>query len=228
MSKFIFSILLLCQPFLMFAQSEEANKKPAQQTDTLIHQLRFSADASKFLSNALVNNKQSYEMALDYYWHKELYLVSEAGWGFSKIDYPDLKYTSDNVFMRLGIDKALFERKHVRDWGMAFVGFRYGIAILKRGAAEYTTNDHLGGIASGVIPSINYTVHWLELTGGMRVELLPHLFAGWNMRVKFLMNPNASGDLKPAFIAGYGAGDKSSAFDYNVYLAYALRWSAKK
>lgn len=228
MSKYIFSFLLFCSPFKLFAQPEAANNKAFSNKDTLIHQLRLSADASKFLSNALIANKQSYEIALDYYWHKELYVVSEAGWGSSKIDYSDLKYSSDNIFMRFGVDKALFTRKHARDWGMAFVGFRYGFAILKRGAAAYTTNDHLGGFTFGVIPSINFTAHWLELTGGMRIELLPQLFAGWNMRVKFLMNPNASGDLKPAFIAGYGPGDKGAAFDYNVYLAYAFRWSAKK
>lgn len=227
MSKFIFSLLLLCQSSMLFAQSASAKAKPLSLNDTLIHQLRISLDASKFLNNGLVANRQSYELSVDYYWHKELYLVSEFGTGFSKIDYPDLHYSSDNVFVRLGMDKALFQRKRAQDWGMAFVGFRYGMGILNRGVASYTTNDHLGGFTAGTIPAIAFAAHWLELTGGMRIELLPHLFAGWNIRLKFLMNPNASGDLKPAFIAGYGAGDKGSAFDYNIYLAYALRWSAR-
>ena len=58
----------------------------------------------------------------------------------------------------------------------------------------------------------------------MKIELINGFFAGWTVRAKFLINPKAMGDLKPYLIAGYGAGEKSTAFDYNFYLSYAVRW----
>lgn len=229
MSKYFFSFLLFCCPCFLFAQANEAEK------DTVVvkkvmnsgHQLRLSFDVGKFLMNSLANDKSSYEVALDYYWKNELYGVLETGAGNSSINYPDLQYKSTNLFFRAGMDKAMFVRKKPQDWGMAFVGFRYGFGLIKRSEAQYTTNDGLGGITSGSVPSLNFTAHWFELTGGMRVELFKNTFAGWNVRFKFLLNQGAFGSLKPAYIAGYGGGEKGTAFDYNFYIAYALRWASR-
>jgi hypothetical protein len=67
----------------------------------------------------------------------------------------------------------------------------------------------------------------VELTGGMRVELVKGLMAGWNLRGKFMMNGKSFKDLSPLNIAGYGKGDKNAAFDFNVYMSYAIRWKKK-
>jgi hypothetical protein len=61
----------------------------------------------------------------------------------------------------------------------------------------------------------------------MRVELAKGLLAGWNLRGKFLMNGRSFKDLAPLNIAGYGKGDKNANFDFNLYLAYAIRWNRK-
>jgi hypothetical protein len=192
------------------------------------HQLRICFDANKILQNALIDNRKSYELYVDYYLRKERYLVAELGLGNSQINYTDLKYNSKNSFVKFGMDKAMFVRKKAQDWGMGFVGFRYGIGFVRRSEAQYTTNDGFGGITSGYIPSSNFLAHWIELTGGIRVELIKNIFAGWNVRAKILLNPNSFGDLKPSYISGFGAGDKNTVFDYNVYVGYALRWSSKK
>ena len=150
------------------------------------------------------------------------------GFGNSNIQYADLKYATNNSFLRVGFDKSLFARKRPQDWGLGFFGLRYGLALIQRGDAQYTTDDGLGGHTSGQIASDNFNAHWLELCGGMKVELFRGLFAGWTIRSKFLLNQKAFGDLKPAYIAGYGAGEKLTAFDYNFYIAYAFRWASKK
>ncbi|MDI9319731.1 MAG: DUF6048 family protein [Phycisphaerales bacterium] len=227
MSKFIFKILLFSLPFFVSAQETKQDTLAHSQANPT-HQLRFSIDANKILLNTIIDNRTSYEASVDYYWHKEIYLLSDFGWGNSSIDYSDLKYKTNNTFLRLGMDKPLFVRKQAQDWGMGFVGFRYALGFVHRDAAQYTTNDGLGGIISGTIPAADFTAHWMELTGGMRIELVKNVFAGWNVRVKFLLNPTSFGELKPAYITGFGSGDKNTAFDYNVYIGYALRWSSKK
>lgn len=226
MSKFIFSFLICLSPCFLFAQENEDSVGTIKMNSG--HQLRFSFDASKLLLNNLVENKTVYEGAIDYYLNSELYAVAEFGAGNSNIDYPDLKYKTNNTFLRLGIDKSLFVRKKPQDWGLGFFGFRYGLGLIQRNEAQYTTNDGLGGITSGIIPADNFRAHWFELTGGMKVELFKGFFAGWTVRAKFLLNQKALGDLKPAYIAGYGPGEKATAFDYNFYLAYAIRWASKK
>ncbi|MBL7710885.1 MAG: hypothetical protein JNL13_00400 [Chitinophagaceae bacterium] len=230
MSKYSFSLLLFLLSFSCIAQDQDSLAVPAKASaPAAAHpkQLRFSFDVARILMNRLSEQKSSYEGGLDYYLKNETYFTAEFGSGNSVIDYPDLKYKSNNIFVRAGIDKSLFERRYPQDWGMGFIGFRYAVGMINRNEAAYTTNDGLGGITSGITPAHRFTAHWFELTGGMRVELFKNTFAGWNVRFKFLLNQKAMGELKPAYIAGYGAGEKGTAFDYNFYLAFALRWSAK-
>lgn len=227
MSKFIFSLLFIFSSFSLWAQDGDEDTVVTPKMNSG-HLLRFSFDASKLLLNQLVDNKTAYEFAVDYYLKGEIFAVAETGFGSSNIDYPDLKYTTTNTFFRLGIDKSLFPRKKPQDWGMGFFGLRYGLGLIQRNEALYVTNDGFGGITFGRIAADNFTAHWFELTGGMKVELLKGFFAGWTVRAKFLLNQKSFGDLKPAYIAGYGAGEKATAFDYNFYLSYALRWPSKK
>lgn len=227
MSKFIFSILICLNPFFLFAQESEEDTAGIKKMNSG-HQLRFSFDASKILLNNLIDNRRAYEVALDYYLNGEVYAVGEMGTGTSNINYPDLKYQTNNTFLRFGLDKSMFVRKKPQDWGLGFFGFRYGLGMIRRNDAFYSTNDGLGGITTGIISADNFMAHWFELSGGMKVELFKGLFAGWTVRAKFLLNQRALGDLKPAYIAGYGPGEKATAFDYNFYIAYAIRWSSAR
>jgi len=104
---------------------------------------------------------------------------------------------------------------------------RYALAFIERSEARYTIFDNFWGNTSGTIPGKNMTAHWLELTGGVRVELAKGLFTGWTIRGKFLLNGNQFKDLPPPYVAGYGRGDKNSIFDFNFYISYAIRWKKK-
>jgi hypothetical protein len=230
MSKYFFSTILFLLPIIVAAQSSNDSSTivPPKIVMNSGHQLRINIDISRPIYNAAYKNKTSYEFLIDYYLQNDIYAIVEAGLGNSDINYDNLKYTSNNPFLRLGMDKAIFPRTKANDWGMALIGFRYGVAMVNRSEAYYTTNDGLGETTSGTTPAKNFTAHWFELTGGMRVELFKNTFAGWNVRAKFMLNPNSFGDLKPAYIAGFGNGDKGSAFDFNFYVGYAFRWAKKK
>ena len=77
------------------------------------HQLRLGFDISRILFNQLQKDKEeriSYELELDFYWRKDLYIVAEGGWGNASLKYPGLAYESSNVFFRAGINKSLLPR----------------------------------------------------------------------------------------------------------------------
>jgi hypothetical protein len=174
--------------------------------------------------NLLVNNRHSYEFIVDYSLPKELYLVLEGGFGGSNIDYPDLKYTSSNSFVKLGVDRSMLQRMFPADWDLLFVGIRYGLGIIRRNEATYVTTDQLWGTTTGTIAAKNMTGHWAELTAGLRVELFKGLFTGYTIRGKFLLNQGPFRELPPAYISGYGKGEKATVFDFNFYLQYGIRW----
>lgn len=211
-----------------FAQDDEDDRPAVKDT---AHQLRLGFDVSKIVSNQLQSDKQeaiAYELELDYYWRKDVYWVLDAGVGSASLNYTDLSYKSDNIFFKAGINKSLLPRLKTNDWDMAFIGLRYGVGVINRGDANYSITDSTWGTSSGTIPGTSLTAHWIEITGGVRVEIVKQLFIGWNVRGKFMLNPKQFLELPPYYIAGYGKGEKNSAFDFNVYVSYALRWAKKK
>ncbi|MBS1772236.1 MAG: hypothetical protein JST82_05205 [Bacteroidetes bacterium] len=228
MSKYFTSILFLLLSIGAFAQDDEddmPSNKPVSSDST--SQLRLGFDISRPVFNALIPEKKSYEIELDFYGKKEIYYVLEGGWGSGKLDSTYLRYSNSNTFFKAGINKGILQRLFPGDWDMAFIGLRYGIGFINRSDASYLIVDSTWGNSSGIIPGKNLTAHWFELTGGVRVELFKGLFAGWNIRGKFILNGKQLKELPPYYIAGYGKGDKASIFDFNFYLDYAIRWKRK-
>lgn len=228
MLRYFTNILLLLLSFPVMAQElddmeEEEPSTPKINVDSF-SQVRISFDISRPVWNYFLESRASQELSIDYYHKKDLYFVAEAGWGNSIIDYSDLKYNSKNSFYRLGINKCMIKRQSSHDWDMGFIGVRYAFAPIERSAAQYTIEDSFWGNVSGTIPAKNMILHWAEVTGGINVELVNGLFAGWTVRGKFRINKGAFQELPPAFIAGYGKGDKGSVFDFNFHLSYAIRW----
>lgn len=217
-------LLLLVFPLAALAQSDSTDTEGTSAVKPDKKQLRIGFDISKPILNALSDTRKSYEFSIDYNLPKDIYLVAEGGFGGSDIDYTDLKYTSNNTFFRIGVDKSMLQRLFPSDWDFLFVGLRYGIAVIQRSDATYVTTDPVWGSTSGTIAAKSFTGHWAELTAGLRVELFKGLFAGYTVRGKFLINQAPFRELPPAFVAGYGKGEKSTAFDFNFYLQYALRW----
>ncbi|PQJ11230.1 hypothetical protein CJD36_005335 [Flavipsychrobacter stenotrophus] len=188
------------------------------------HQLTIGINILRPVINAYSTDKYGYEFAADYYLKNELYLAAEGGWGTSTVTYTDLKYNTSNYFFRAGFNKYLFPRQDAKDWGGLFMGLRLATAGIDRSAATYTVIDSLWGNNTGSLAGKSFNAYWMEITAGVRVELYKGLMAGWNIRGKFLLNGKSFNDLSPLYVAGYGRGDKTSAFDFNFYLSYAVRW----
>lgn len=239
MLKYFTSILFLAFSLSTFAQQQappdsveeeqvQPEKKPVIDS---ISQIRFGLDLSRIAFNQLqkdLEKRTSYEFEVDYFLKKDLYIVAEGGFGDASLTYDDLAYESSNIFVRGGINKSLLPRLRKDDWDMAFVGLRYAFAPVQRSAANYKITDSTWGIVTGSEPATSFTVHWLEVTGGVRVEVAKRIFIGWNIRGRFMLNPKKFQELPPYNIAGYGKGEKNTIFDFNVFLSYAIRWDRIK
>jgi hypothetical protein len=226
--KYIISLLLLLSQVCAYAQDGDSDTTKRKIETKGLHQLCIGIDIAQPITSALAKNRNGYEMTIDYFCGKETYAVLEGGFGNAKVDYADLKYSSTNTFFRIGINKSILTRLTSNDWDMGFIGVRYGIAAINRSAGTYTVIDAFYGNTTGTIAAKSFLGHWAEIVGGMRVAIIKDLSAGWTIRGKFLLNAGAFKELSPSYVAGYGKGDKTSAFDYNFYINYAIHWSKKK
>lgn len=222
-------VLLLLVSISAFAQTDSTTvQKKEESIKPIQRQLRLGVNISTPVISTIVSNdsnkRSAYELTVDYCLKNDVYVVLEGGFGNSTLSYNDLNYTTTNSYARIGLDKSMLQRLFANDWDMIFIGIRYGLSIINRSEATFVTNDPFWGTTTGIIPAKNLTAHWAELNIGMRVELLKHFFAGYNIRTKFLINDKAFRELPPAYVAGYGKVEKSTVFDFNLYLCYALRW----
>ena len=227
-----FSALFVPGTLPVYAQADTSSTDTTsdhkvKRKETAGHQLCFGADIVHPVMNNYTTDRFGYEFEADYYLRNEFYAIAEGGWGGSTVDYTDLKYTTTNNFFRLGFNKEILTRDNPRDWDMMFFGLRTGFADVKRSNASYIITDSLWGNIPGNTPGKSFSAVWLELVGGMRVELVKGLCAGWTFRGKFIMNGRSFRDLSPLYIAGYGKGDKNTNFDINVFISYAIRWKRK-
>lgn len=224
-------VVLGCQP--AFAQAEAdavdtTSGRKIKKSDSAGHQLCIGIDITRPISNSVYTDRYGYEFEADYYLRNEYYLAAEGGWGGSDVDYPDLKYKTTNGFLRFGFNKCILSRDHPKDWDMMFLGLRVGFADVTRSTVTYTVMDSVWG--NTPVQTVNgktFAAVWAEVTGGMRVEIINGLYAGWNIRGRFIMNGKSFNDFKPLYIAGYGKGDKVSNFDFNLYISYGIRWARK-
>lgn len=237
--RYILSSLLL----VLFANSSlqaQTQSQPAKDTtatdstthvkakELTTHQLSVSFDIMQPVYNLLESYRTGYEVAIDYYLHKQLYVVGEGGFGKGTVSYSNLDYTCNNSFFRVGFNKCLLARQTPKDWDMAYMGLRYGMAFAQRSPASFTTTDSLWGNTSGTVAGRpSFTPYWFELVGGVRVEVAKRFSLGWSIRGKFMINSNSFKDLSPIYIAGYGRGDKTAVFDFNFYATYAIHWRRK-
>lgn len=189
-----------------------------------LHQFRVGFDIAKLVFNYLNNNNTAYEIQADYRLRKDVYIAAESGWGTGSINKPELNYTTNSAYLRLGVEKSLLDRINKIDLDIAFFGFRYGLGIGKRSDATFLVPSPFGAPAERTSPGQNFVIHWGEMIAGVKTELWNGLYAGWTFRAKFLLNSGVFPELAPSFIAGYGRADKVTSFDFNFYLSYAIRW----
>lgn len=190
------------------------------------HQVRIGLDLARVGFNFMFPSRVGFEFQADYALRKNaVYLAAEAGYGRGNIDYSFLKYTTQSTFARIGIEKSFLDKVGDEDFDIGFLGFRYGIAGGSYSDAEFSVLSPFGGKSEGEEPGRNFVVHWGEIVGGIKVEVWRGIFLGWTVRGKFLFNPKQFRSISPNYIAGYGKGDRTSIFDFNFYLSYALRWT---
>lgn len=190
-----------------------------------IQQVKFGIDVLRLGQNFIQTQSNAFQFNVDYYLKNNTYIVAEGGFGKGTIDYEHLKYTTNSYNIKLGIDKSMIDKIGFSDLDYLFFGFRYGLAVGNISDGEYSISSILGTPTSGTIPSRNFSAHWGEMNAGIRVEMIKNWYLGWNFRAKFLLNGGIFKEgIKPVYIAGYGAADKATVFDFGIFLQYAIKW----
>jgi hypothetical protein len=181
----------------------------------------FGYDFSGLISKIFRSSQTSGEASVTVGSLKKFYYTVEAGMlKMNRMD-SDFNYYSNGQHIKFGFDYNMYKKKKPDENNMVFVGLRYGIASLKHSVDNIIIMDRKWG--NYTLPSIaetKATAQWIELVGGIRVELLRNFSMGWSGRLHILTNLNST--IKPILISGYGNGSSSMTFGFNYSMYYTI------
>jgi len=239
----IFKIFLLLVSFSAFAQKETTDTtfvKPK----TYRYGLRVGADLHRLSRSLYDDNYKGFELVADYRLTKKIYLAGELGNEDMTVDDDMVNFTAKGSYFKVGFDYNAYE-----NWldmeNMIYVGVRYSISSFNQTLNSYTVyqNSNIENTTGSsnyfpevtVSPNTEYTglsAHWIEVVGGIKVELFDNLFLGFSVRLKNLISNKKPAGFDNLYIPGFDrtyAGNFGAGFNYTVsYFIPLYKTQAKK
>lgn len=225
----IFSALLLVQALAATAQSAEKDSLPEVKIDVPAG-VRVGLDLTRFAVRAFQPYRTDVTVVLDARYNDRLYLASDLSYNTTSHSDTNYTYKGSGMSITIGANYNLLKAQIPKENFMIYGGMRYGLAVFSYEVPEYTIYNDYWGNTKGSYPKTNAMAHWVELTVGIKVEVLKNFFLGWSLHERILINNKLSKqDFPPLVIPGFGKGYKGSAFDMQYTLSYLFPiWKVKQ
>ncbi len=217
MLKYIFSFFWLGSLVLM-----------AQQDSTFVktdrYGLRVGADLSRLARSFYDKNYQGLEIVGDFRISKKIYLAAEIGNENKTTEDARIIFTTKGSYLKIGGDLNFYENWLDMD-NQIYLGLRYAIGTFSQQLDQYRiyqTNPYLE--ENQWIDSDEkwdgLTAHWAEFVLGFKAETFKNLYAGFSLRLHFLVTQSQPGGFENLYIPGfnrtYNGGNFGVGFNYTL------------
>ena len=148
-------------------------------------------------------------------------------------DIPAFTYQSQGSFFRAGVDVNLLKDRQTNTYDaqddVLLFGLRFGRAQTDD-QLHFETDDPVWGLTTATQENNGLATTWVEMTTGVKVEVLKNLFLGYNLRFKFARHFSGQPTLIPYSIPGFGRSDEEErfGFDYSIFYRIPLRRQSRK
>jgi hypothetical protein len=143
--------------------------------------------------------------------------------GYLDYQYSQYNYTYLNkgFFIRAGADFNILKPKKSigKYWGG--IGLKYGLSHFDWEVPIIRQSNYWGEASSSVPANKNWG-HFLEVSPGMRAELLPHFSMGWSISLRMLLYTGTSDGVKPIYIPGFGNADKRFSTGFSYFIVWNI------
>jgi hypothetical protein len=210
--RYFVSLILVAGMYVQALAQEnplENRQDSIKQKVPLITGMRIEADAGSTIIGLLSGGEMySYEGALQLYIQNKYYPVFEMGMaGADKVSGSGINYRGGGLYYRLGTDFNMMKsREGAKPTNnLLLVGARLGFSNFSYDLLDISFTDKFRNVSTVKnMTDINQSSFWLEISGGIRVELVRNVFLGWNIKYKNLINRSSPGEYFPYYIPGYG------------------------
>jgi hypothetical protein len=209
-----------------YSNTEEQNQTPKvnQYQGEVFRGLSVHADVGSPIISFFGGFARSYEVQLDVNLYRRLYPIFEMGYATAQKEaLSGIIYNTKAPFFRLGLNYGLL--KPIKDDGSErsvkcypFVGLRYAFSPVTYNLLNVEIKDEYWGTSDieNFRDNVEYA-GWMEVVGGVRVDLFKGFTLGWSIRIKTFLHTSAPDKTYVWYVPGYG---KSSGmgvmFNYTI------------
>lgn len=183
--------------------------------------LRVGGDLTRFAIPFFQPYRRDATVVLDARYKDRIYFAADLS--YNLVDHSDSNYTykSSGFGLSIGANYNLLKRQIPKENFMLYGGFKYGFSLFTYEIPSYTVHSDYWGDYQGSVGSQTKTGHWVELSLGIKVEVLKNLYLGWSLHDRILLNRALmNSDFPPLIIPGFGKGYKGNAFDVQYTISY--------
>lgn len=229
MLKILPYIILWISIFFVIPESISAQEKAdTTKTNTPLYQgftveLNVVSLAEKLTSNGV---SYSYEGNVQFNLKRKFFPVIQIGYGGAdKVLINQTSFSGKGMYEKIGVDFNLMKQKKngttLNNYLLA--GIRLGTSRVNYSIINspiYNNSNYWGE----TLPDVNYNSiissnFWLEISGGIRVEIYKNIILGWNIQSKHLLNNISNGNIYPWYIPGYGK-TATSVWGFSYIIGY--------
>ncbi len=226
--SFFFSALLAL-PAITRAQS--AKKDSVREVTVAVPAgISLGVDLSRFAIRYFQPYRTDATINLDARFMDRFYFASDISYNNTSHRDENYRYRSSGMSATLGVNYNFLKKNVPRENFIIYGGLRYGLAFFNYEIPEYRIYSDYWGNVRGNFPSTSQLAHWMEMTVGIKVEVLKNFYLGWSLHERILLNGGlAKKDFPPLIIPGFGKGYKRSAFDVQYSVSYLFPiWKVKQ
>jgi len=186
--------------------------------------IRAEIDISPIVKSFLSKETYSYEGSLQANILKKYFPVLELGYaGADKTTSEAVNFQTSGAFARLGVDFNLMKPKKdakptnnlfLAGVRLGFSSFNYDITNIQIYDSYWNENTIKN------FNDINANKFWMEITGGVHVEVAKNIFMGWTARYKNMFGKPETGVLSPWYVPGFGINSSGNVWDLTYSIGY--------
>ncbi|MCX6325935.1 MAG: DUF6048 family protein [Bacteroidia bacterium] len=147
--------------------------------------------------------------------------VLAAGYLNYKYSQYNYEYFNKGMFVRTGADFNLLKPEKSLGKYWAGVGLRYGLSIFNSEVPSFQQENYWGTASSSIAQKTNWG-HFVEVSPGVRVEVLKNFSIGWTISLRRLLYTGTGKDLRPIYFPGFGNGGKNFSTGLNYFIVWNI------
>lgn len=166
-------------------------------------------------------NRANYEATVTGDIYHRFFPQVSLGMGHSKeVSDDGVKYSCKAApFFKLGM-LYNFKYNETRPENFYYLLFRYGFSKSTADIENmYYTDGYWGEVGPTTVTDQEYTCHWIEIGGGIKVKIAGPISLGWELSLRPLLSKGDAKYGNPYFVPGKGTGKLAFAFNlyYNIF-----------